>query len=481
MDTMRRPYARQKEPETAPVEPAPSAEAAKTRRQWLTAAAGAAVGGVALAVGSARPAGAALNLIDALSDQTISGVKTFTASPIAPEPTKPEQVATRGFVLANAGNVLDADATRKGKVQLAGDLGGTAAAPTVPGLALKANDNAVLKLTGAQTKTGILTLQDQVRVSAQPWLGDGLTQPSIGFAGDPNTGFGQLSGVVEDGDIAMISNGAFVAAWETTRLASGAPNTLVLNSRAANRLMFQSAGALILATSTGHMEIESADAADDYETTITGYRIGTAQSSTVVFQTDPTVAEKTPLAIHLPANATADAFVIRNNARGDACTLHCNWKPRGSQLNQAGRSEAGRFRRLPLHRIRRNLDEWALQFRKPASTLRDRHATWGGEYCPDLRERQWCREDTALCKVRQWRRSGAGDRAVKLRLLKVIVQPVFVVDDGENLTEQMSEPVVVSAVDWPRYATGAFVEAFEQLRRQVEGSPAPSSDGAPGS
>lgn len=35
---------------------------------------------------------------------------------------------------AGFGTVPDADATTKGKVQLAGDLGGTAAAPTVPGL-----------------------------------------------------------------------------------------------------------------------------------------------------------------------------------------------------------------------------------------------------------------------------------------------------------------------------------------------------------
>jgi hypothetical protein len=38
-----------------------------------------------------------------------------------------------------AATIADADATTKGKIQLAGDLGGTAAAPTVPGLALKAN------------------------------------------------------------------------------------------------------------------------------------------------------------------------------------------------------------------------------------------------------------------------------------------------------------------------------------------------------
>ena len=38
-----------------------------------------------------------------------------------------------------AATIPDADAANKGKIQLAGDLAGTAAAPTVPGLALKAN------------------------------------------------------------------------------------------------------------------------------------------------------------------------------------------------------------------------------------------------------------------------------------------------------------------------------------------------------
>jgi hypothetical protein len=43
--------------------------------------------------------------------------------------------------------IADADASTKGKIQLNGDLGGTAAAPTVPGLALKANATDLLSLT----------------------------------------------------------------------------------------------------------------------------------------------------------------------------------------------------------------------------------------------------------------------------------------------------------------------------------------------
>ena len=57
---------------------------------------------------------------------------------------------------------------------------------------------------------------------------------------------------------------------------------------------------------------------------------------------------------------------------------------------------------------------------------------------------------------------------MKLRLLKVICQPVFVLDDGTNLLEQAAEPVVVAAADWPTYATKEFAESFAALQAQVE-------------
>lgn len=59
----------------------------------------------------------------------------------------------------------------------------------------------------------------------------------------------------------------------------------------------------------------------------------------------------------------------------------------------------------------------------------------------------------------------------KLRLLKVICQPVFVIDDGESLVEQSTTPIEVPAAEWPTFATGRFAEGFEQLRAQVEGPP----------
>jgi len=53
----------------------------------------------------------------------------------------PTQKAVKTYVDSQlaSGNIVDADGTTKGKIKLAGDLGGTAAAPTVPGLALKSN------------------------------------------------------------------------------------------------------------------------------------------------------------------------------------------------------------------------------------------------------------------------------------------------------------------------------------------------------
>ena len=61
--------------------------------------------------------------------------------------------------------ITDADSTTKGKIQLAGDLSGTAAAPTVPGLALKANSSDVttglaLKANTSDVITALATKAD---------------------------------------------------------------------------------------------------------------------------------------------------------------------------------------------------------------------------------------------------------------------------------------------------------------------------------
>lgn len=64
----------------------------------------------------------------------------------------PYQISASG-----GGAVSDATTSAKGIVQLTGDLGGTAASPTVPGLAAKAADTTVVHNTGTETVAGVKT------------------------------------------------------------------------------------------------------------------------------------------------------------------------------------------------------------------------------------------------------------------------------------------------------------------------------------
>ena len=65
-----------------------------------------------------------------------------------------------------------------------------------------------------------------------------------------------------------------------------------------------------------------------------------------------------------------------------------------------------------------------------------------------------------------------------LRLLKVVVQPVFAIDDGETLTETTAEPVVVASADWPTYPATRFLEAVDELQAQLDtGAESPPNGG----
>ena len=78
------------------------------------------------------------DVVHTSGSETIGGAKNFTSSPTVPAPTNPTDAATKAYVDSSSGaTVPDASTTVKGIVQLAGDLGGTATAPTVPGLAGK--------------------------------------------------------------------------------------------------------------------------------------------------------------------------------------------------------------------------------------------------------------------------------------------------------------------------------------------------------
>ncbi|MCU1500581.1 MAG: hypothetical protein JWM47_4534 [Acidimicrobiales bacterium] len=52
----------------------------------------------------------------------------------------------------------------------------------------------------------------------------------------------------------------------------------------------------------------------------------------------------------------------------------------------------------------------------------------------------------------------------KLRLVKVVVQPVFILDDGETVTEIDHEAIAIPAAEWPAYSGERFpaeVEAWQ--------------------
>jgi hypothetical protein len=67
-----------------------------------------------------------------------------------------------------------------------------------------------------------------------------------------------------------------------------------------------------------------------------------------------------------------------------------------------------------------------------------------------------------------------GGRTPRLRLVKVVTQATFVLDDGESLVEQVANPVTVNANEWPTYATGRFQEQVTALEAELNG-PAPDA------
>jgi hypothetical protein len=73
----------------------------------------------------------------------------------------PSVNAIKSYVDSKVVTIPDADATTKGKIQLAGDLGGTASLPTVPGLALKVD-----KEVGKGLSTNDFTTIEKTKLAA---------------------------------------------------------------------------------------------------------------------------------------------------------------------------------------------------------------------------------------------------------------------------------------------------------------------------
>jgi hypothetical protein len=100
---------------------------------------------------------------------TVTGLQGRPLSTTAPANNEVlgYSTGTGQWVPMAAAGAPDATVGSKGVVQLAGDLGGTAMAPTVPGLADKADDADVVHLTGNETIAGTKTF------SSAPSVPDG--------------------------------------------------------------------------------------------------------------------------------------------------------------------------------------------------------------------------------------------------------------------------------------------------------------------
>ncbi len=57
---------------------------------------------------------------------------------------------------------------------------------------------------------------------------------------------------------------------------------------------------------------------------------------------------------------------------------------------------------------------------------------------------------------------------MKVRLLKVVVQPVFVLDDGATLTEVQHPATVIPAAEWPTYSSGRFPREVAEWQEKLD-------------
>ncbi|MEN9363604.1 MAG: hypothetical protein RI903_912, partial [Bacteroidota bacterium] len=142
----------------------------------------------------------------------------------------PTQKAVKTYVdnqVAN-GIVSDADASTKGKIQLTGDLGGTAASPTVPGLALKANAADVtsallLKANAAEVTTALSLKANTTDVTNALALKANASDLTSAISGKEEISNKSTSSALGTSDVLYPSQKA-VKAYVDATLASGAPD-----------------------------------------------------------------------------------------------------------------------------------------------------------------------------------------------------------------------------------------------------------------
>lgn len=66
----------------------------------------------------------------------------------------------------------------------------------------------------------------------------------------------------------------------------------------------------------------------------------------------------------------------------------------------------------------------------------------------------------------------------RLRLVKVIVQPVFVLDDGDTIQEMPHQPIEIPAAEWPTYSGDRFPAEVAEWQERLNAESASNEDSA---
>ncbi len=156
----------------------------------------------------------------------------FTGTPTAPTAaagTNTTQIATTAFVLANAGGA-PATTSALGTVQLAGDLGGTATAPTVPGLTAKA-PLASPAFTGTPTAPTATAGTNTTQIATTAFV--------LANAGGTPATTSALGTVQLAGDLGGTATAPTIAASAvtTTKIAANAVTYAKMQAMTANKLL----------------------------------------------------------------------------------------------------------------------------------------------------------------------------------------------------------------------------------------------------
>lgn len=183
--------------------------------------------------------GSVSSLVNNTSTQTYNAVTVAALSVVQSADVNPlgawnfaQAPTINGVVIGtggSGGSVSDATTSAKGIVQLAGDLAGTAAAPTVPGLATKA---ALSHTHTSANITDATTVGKQVLTAA-----DATTARTALGAGTSNLVIGSIAGTAKDGaysppDATSVTKGLVVLTGDLGGTAT-APTVPALASKAA--------------------------------------------------------------------------------------------------------------------------------------------------------------------------------------------------------------------------------------------------------